>query len=137
MVNYHNYTLYRPVVYPRLRTAFGTICHQLSTVESIIVVIYHHPLVGVILMVILHIFIIKNYPIFFSNYYPKYTFWVIYPFLMNLGEFIYEVTSHEHNPIVRVEMAMFSFFGILFLIDTMSGETTTQGHRRYREEGTV
>ena len=38
---------------------------------------------------------------------------------MNLGEFIYEVTSPEHNPIVREEMAMFSFFGILFLIDTM------------------
>ena len=37
-------------------------------------VIYHYPLVGVIFMVTLHVFIIKNYPNSFSNYYPKYTF---------------------------------------------------------------
>ena len=89
-------------------------CPQLRTndrpVDTRNVVIYHYPPVGVIFMVILHVFIIKNYPNLFSNYYPKYTFWVIYPFLMNLGEFIFEVTSPEHNPIVREEMAMFSFF---------------------------
>ena len=43
--------------------------------------IYHYPVFGVIFVVILHAFIIKNYPNSFSNYYPKYTFWVIYPFL--------------------------------------------------------
>ena len=37
-----------------------------------------------IFMVILHVFIIKIYPNLFSNYYPKYTIWVIYPFLLNL-----------------------------------------------------
>ena len=36
-------------------------------------VIYHYPPVEVILTVILHIFIIKNYSHLFSNYYPKYT----------------------------------------------------------------
>ena len=50
-------------------------------------VIYHYPLIGVIYMVILHIFIIKNYPNFFSNYYPKYTIRVIHPFIFNLGDF--------------------------------------------------
>ena len=50
-------------------------------------VIYHYPLIGVIFMVILHIFIIKNYPNLFSNYYPKYTIQVIYLFIFNLGEF--------------------------------------------------
>ena len=101
-------------------------CTKLRTnyrpVDTRNVVIYHYPPVGVIFMVILHVFIIKNYPNLFSNYYPKYTFWVIYPFLMSLGEFIYEVTSPEHNPIVREEMAMFSFFGILFLIETMTSD---------------
>ena len=38
-------------------------------------------------MVILLIFIIQNDPIFFSNYYPKYTIRVIYPFIFNLGDF--------------------------------------------------
>ena len=32
-------------------------------------------------MVIFHVLIIKNHPKLFSNYYPKYKFWVIYPFL--------------------------------------------------------
>ena len=50
-------------------------------------VIYHFPLIGVIFMVILLIFIIQNYPNFFSKYYPKFTIWVIYPFIFNLGEF--------------------------------------------------
>ena len=45
-------------------------------------------------------FIIRNYPNLFSNYHPKYTFWVIYPFLMNLGKFIYEVTFPKHYLIV-------------------------------------
>ena len=49
--------------------------------------IYHYPLIGVILMVILLIFIIQNYPNFFSNDYPKYTIWVIYPFIFNLRKF--------------------------------------------------
>ena len=50
--------------------------------------IYHYPLIGVIYIVILQVFIIKNYPNLFSNYYPKYTrrgklplyieFWRIY-----------------------------------------------------------
>ena len=50
-------------------------------------VIYHYPLIGVIFMVILLIFIIQNYPNFFSKYYPKFTIQVIYPFIFNLGEF--------------------------------------------------
>ena len=82
-------------------------------------VIYHYPPIGVILMVILHVIIIKNHPNLFSNYYPKYTIWVIYPFILNFGEFIYEVTLPEHYPIVREETAMFSSFGIMFLIYTM------------------
>ena len=89
-------------------------CPQLRTndrpIDTRNVVIYHYPPVGVIFMVILHVSVIKNYPNLFSNYYPKYTFWVIYPLSMNLGEFIYEVTSPEHNPIVREEMAMVSLF---------------------------
>ena len=44
-------------------------------------VICHYPPIGVIFMLILHVFIIKNCPNLFSNYYPKYTIWVIYPFL--------------------------------------------------------
>ena len=70
-------------------------------------------------MVILHVFIIKKYPNLFSNYYPKYTIWVFYPFTLDLGEFIYEVTFPEDLPIVQEETAMFSFFYIMFLIDTM------------------
>ena len=42
----------------------------------------------------------KKSPNFFSNYYPKYTIRVNYPFILNLGEFIYEVTLPEHYPIV-------------------------------------
>ena len=49
--------------------------------------IYQYPLIGVIFMVILLIFIIQNYPNLFSKYYPKFTIWVIYPFIFNLGEF--------------------------------------------------
>ena len=64
-------------------------------------VIYHYPLIGVIYMVILHVFIIKNYPNFFSNYYPKYTIRVIYPLLLNLGEFLYEVPLTGYYPILR------------------------------------
>ena len=98
----------------QLMTNRAKSCPQLRTndkpVDTRNVVIYHDPQVGVIFMVILHVSIIKNYPNLFSNYYPKYTFWVIYPFLMNLGEFIYKVISSEHSPIVREEMAMFSFF---------------------------
>ena len=50
-------------------------------------VIYHYPLIWVIFMVILLIFIIQNYPNFFSKYYPKFTIRVIFPFIFNLGEF--------------------------------------------------
>ena len=82
-------------------------------------VIYHNSPIGVIFMVILHVFIIKNHPNLFPNYYPKYTIWVIYPFILNFGKFIYKVISPEHNPIVREETAMLSYFGIMFLIDTM------------------
>ena len=80
-------------------------------------VIYHCPLIGEIYMVILHVFIIKNYPNLFSNYYPKYTIRVNYSFILNFGEFIYEVILPEHHPIVREETAMFSYFGIMFLIE--------------------
>ena len=59
-------------------------------------VIYHYPLIGVIYMVILHVFIIKNYPNLSSNYYPKYKIRVNYPFILNFGEFIYEVTFPEN-----------------------------------------
>ena len=68
-------------------------------------------------MVTFHVSIIKNYPICFSNYYPKSTIWVIYPFILNFGELIYEVTVPEHYPIIREEIAMFSYFGIMFLIE--------------------
>ena len=80
-------------------------------------VIYHYLLIGVIYMVILHVFIIKNYPNLFSNYYPKYTIWINYPFILNFGEFIYEVTFPEHYPIVREETSMLSYFDIMFLIE--------------------
>ena len=50
-------------------------------------VIYHYPLFWVIFMVIFLNFIIQNYPNYFSKYYPKFTIWVIYPFIFNLGEF--------------------------------------------------
>ena len=82
-------------------------------------VIYHYPPIGVIFMVILHVFIIKNDPNLFSNYYPKYTIWVIYPFILNLGEFIYEFTFPEHYPIVLEETEMLYFLAIIFLIDTI------------------
>ena len=81
--------------------------------------IYHYPPIGVVFMVILHVFIIKNYPYLFSNYYPKFTIWVIYPFILNFGDFIYEVTFPKHYLIVREGTAMLSYFGIMFLIDTM------------------
>ena len=82
-------------------------------------VIYQYPPIRVIFMVILHVFIIKNYPNLFSNYYPKYTIREIYPFILNFGEFIYEVTFPEHYSIVRYEMAMLSYLGIMFLMDEM------------------
>ena len=47
-------------------------------------VIYHYPLIGVIYMVFLHVFIIKNHPNLFSNYYPKSKIWVIYPLSLNI-----------------------------------------------------
>ena len=68
-------------------------------------------------MVILHVFISINYPNLFSDYYPKFTTWVIYPFILNFGELLYEVSFPEHYPIVRKETAMFSYFGIMFLIE--------------------
>ena len=34
---------------------------------------------------------IKNDTNLFSNDYPKSTIWVIYPFILNFGEFIYKV----------------------------------------------
>ena len=80
-------------------------------------VICYYPLIGVIYMVILHFLIIKNYPSLFSNYYFESTIWVIYPFILNFVEFIYEVTFSEHKPIVREETAMFSYFGIMFMIE--------------------
>ena len=80
-------------------------------------VIYHYPLIEVIYLVILHVFMIKNYSNLFSNYYPKSTIWLIYPFILNFGEFIYEVTLPEHYHIVLEKKAMFSYFGIMFLIE--------------------
>ena len=47
-------------------------------------VIYHYPPIGVIFMVILHVFTTKNYPNFSSNYYPKHTIWVICPLYLIL-----------------------------------------------------
>ena len=69
----------------RHRCALPVLCYPKN------MAIYHYPPIGVLFMVILHVFIIKNYPNLFSNYYPKYTIWVIYPFLLNLGEFIYKI----------------------------------------------
>ena len=78
---------------------------------------YCYPPIEVTFMVTLHVFIIKYYPNLSSNYYPKLTIWIIYPFILNLGEFIYEVTFPEHYLIVGEEIAMFSYSGIMFLID--------------------
>ena len=74
-----------------------------------IMVIYPHLLFGVVLMVILHVLIIKNYPKLFSNYYPKFIFWVTYPFY-DLREVIHKFNLPEHYPIVQEEMAVFSSF---------------------------
>ena len=74
------------------------------------IVTYNNPPIGLIFMVILHGVLIKNYPNLFSNYYPRYIIWLIYPFLLTLGEFIYEITFPEHYPIVREEMAMLFFW---------------------------
>ena len=79
--------------------------------------IYPYPLILVIYMVILHAFIIKKYPNLFSNYYPKYISWVIYPFILNFGWFIYEATFPEHYPVIGYDISMFSYFGIVFLIE--------------------
>ena len=38
---------------------------------------------------------------------------------MHLGEFICKFTFPENSPVVQEEMAMFSFFGIPFMIETM------------------
>ena len=83
-------------------------------------VVYHYALIGVICMVIFHVFIIKNYPNLFSNYYPKYTIRVLYPFILNLGEFIYEVHFPEHYPIIREEKSVFSYCHITSLIEIQS-----------------
>ena len=80
-------------------------------------VIYHYPLIGVIYMVILDVFIIENYPNSFSNYYPKYTIRVNYPFILNVGEFIHEVTFPEHYLIVQEETEMFYYCGVTSLIE--------------------
>ena len=39
-------------------------------------------------MVILHVFMIINHPKFLPNYYPKFPFWVIYPFYDFIRSFI-------------------------------------------------
>ena len=70
-------------------------------------------------MVILHVFMIKNHTNLFSNHYPYFIIRIIYPFILNFGEFIYEVTFSEHYPIVQEETSMFSYFGVMFLMDTM------------------
>ena len=41
-------------------------------------------------------FYYQKLPYYLSNYYHKYTIWVFYPFILNLGESIYEITSPEH-----------------------------------------
>ena len=80
-------------------------------------VIYYYPIIGVNYMVILHVLIIPNYQTLFSNDYPKYKIWVNCPFILNFGEFLYELTFPEHYPIVKEKTAMFSSFGIMFLIE--------------------
>ena len=56
------------------RWALPVICYPIN------MAIYPYPSFGVIFMIILHAFIIKNYTKLFSNYHPKFTLWVIYPF---------------------------------------------------------
>ena len=56
-------------------------------------------------------------PKFVLKYYPKSTIWVIYPCILNFGDFIYEVTYPEHYSNVREETEIFSYFGIMFLIE--------------------
>ena len=73
-------------------------------------VIYHYPAIGIIFISNFARSYYQNYPNLVSNYYPKYTFWVIYPFLINLGEFLYKVAFPEHFPIVLEDMAMFYFW---------------------------
>ena len=91
--------------------ALPVLCYPIN------ILIFYYPLTGVVYMVILHVFIIKNYPNLFSNYYPKYTIQVNYPFILNLGELIYKVTFPEHYLILREEKTMFSYCGIMFLIE--------------------
>ena len=67
-------------------------------------------------MVILHVFLIKNYPNLFSNYYLKSTISVIYPFILNFGEFVHKICP-EHCPIIREEIATLSYFSIMILIE--------------------
>ena len=90
-------------------------------------VIYHYPPIEVIFMVILHVFIIKYYPYLFSSYYHKFIVWVIYPFILNFGEFICEVIFPEYYPIIREETAMFSYFGIIVSLS----ETWYQNKRTF------
>ena len=83
-------------------------------------VIYHYPLIGVVYMIILHVFIIKNGPNLFSNYYPNSTIRLIYPFILNFGEFIYKVSLPEDYSIAQEETEMIYYFGIMFYYrDTM------------------
>ena len=96
----------------RVKTFHRVVAHRWSLPVLCyprIMVIYHYPLVGVIFMVILHVFIIKNDPNFFQIITLNIHFGQFIPF-MHLGEFIYEFNFPEYYPVVREEMEMLSFF---------------------------
>ena len=60
-------------------------------------------------MIILYVFIIKNYPKLLSSYYHKFTFLVIYPFY-DFTRSLYKLNFPENHPMVRENMVMFSLF---------------------------
>ena len=82
------------------------------------IIIYQYPVVWLIFMAILHVFITNNYPKLFSNNYPKYKFWVIYPFYaftiiyiqIHFSQTITDCTRGNSNVLI---------FGIMLLIETM------------------
>ena len=78
-----------------------------------------YPLVGVIFMVILHVIIMNIYPNLLSNYHPTYTFWAIYPLYAFTRICIRIDFTRTLTDWRRRNGKVFSFVGILFLIETM------------------
>ena len=86
-------------------------------------VIYPNPLFGVIFMITLHVSIIKHYPKLFSNYYPKFTFWIIYSFLCVYEKLYINSISLNITRLYERKWQCSHYFGIMFLIDTMISDS--------------